>query len=398
MKRRTLSRVLAPALTTALLVSGTAFAAEDSDFEWPRLLVVATPGTGSASFASTNGWAPVLQKEKGSVARVVPEDNESMRYRRLTERRDVTISSVSAAEMRFQIEGIGGYASTKPVPQRVLWHHNDTPWGYVVAGDSELKSLQDLKKGDYRVAKGMFSPPMIAAVTGALPAFIGLSAEEAEKTIKYVPASSYAENCRSVVEGKADVAYCAPVSSVLSEMEGAPGGIRWLPLSQDDQEGWDGYLQHRPMLIPTAIELGVSTARGVDGATSNFVYSVPADVDEDFAYHMAKWFHQSHDAYKDSHPMAARMSLRQFRAYLDRTPLPVHAGTVKYLREIGAWKAEDDIWNEQAKTKMDQWIQARRAALQEARKEGIKIDFEDPSFMDIHGNHTRDLEGFRSRL
>ncbi|KYZ87326.1 TAXI family TRAP transporter solute-binding subunit [Alloalcanivorax xenomutans] len=398
MKLRTLSGVIVPALSAAALLASSATLADDTNFEWPRLLVVATPGTGSASFASTNGWTPVLQKEVGSVARVVPEDNESMRYRRLTDRRDVAISSVSAAEMRFQIEGIGGYASTKPVAQRVLWHHNDTPWGYVVSGDSDLQSLEDLKKGGYRVAKGMFSPPMIAAVTGALPAFIGLSEAEAEKTLTYIPASSYAENCRSVVEGKADVAYCAPVSSVLSEMEGAPGGIRWLPLSRDNKAGWDGYLNHRPMLIPTEIELGVSTARGVDGATSNFVYSVPADADEDFAYHMAKWFHESYDAYKGSHPMAARMSLEQFRAYLDRTPLPIHEGTVKYLREIGAWTEQDDAWNEAAKTKMDQWVKARQAAMEEAAKAGVKADFQNQAFLDILDKHTQGLEGFRSRL
>ncbi len=398
MKLRTLSGVIVPALSAAALLASSATLADDTNFEWPRLLVVATPGTGSASFASTNGWTPVLQKEVGSVARVVPEDNESMRYRRLTDRRDVAISSVSAAEMRFQIEGIGGYASTKPVAQRVLWHHNDTPWGYVVSGDSDLQSLEDLKKGGYRVAKGMISPPMIAAVTGALPAFIGLSEAEAEKTLTYIPASSYAENCRSVVEGKADVAYCAPVSSVLSEMEGAPGGIRWLPLSRDNKVGWDGYLNHRPMLIPTEIELGVSTARGVDGATSNFVYSVPADADEDFAYHMAKWFHESYDGYKGSHPMAARMSLQQFRAYLDRSPLPVHPGTVKYLREIGAWTEQDDTWNKAAEERMDQWLQARQAAMDEARKAGVKIEFQNQAFLDILDKHTQDLEGFKSRL
>ncbi|AFT70748.1 hypothetical protein B5T_02475 [Alloalcanivorax dieselolei B5] len=398
MKHRTLRRVLAPALSSALLVSGAAFAAEGGDFEWPRLLVIGTAGTSSASFASTNGWTPVLQKQTGSVVRAVPEDNEAMRYRRLTDRRDLNISSVSAAEMRFQIEGIGGYAATKPASMRVLWHHNDTPWGFVVSGDSKLKSLEDLKDGGYRVAKGMFSPPMIAAATQALPAFIGLSEEEAESKINYIPASSYAENCRSVVEGKADVAYCAPVSSVLSEMEGAPGGIRWLPLSHENKEGWEGYLSYRPMLVPTKIELGVSTARGVDGATSNFVYTVTTDADEDFVYHMAKWIHESYDDYKSNHPMAARMSLEQFRAYLDRTPLPIHEGTVKYLREIGAWSEEDDVWNEQAKAKMDHWVQARQAALQEANKNGVKVDFENQAFLDIQDKHTQDLEGFRSRL
>ncbi len=397
MKKITLRNVAALSAAAALTL-GTASVAQADDYDWPRLLVVGTPGTSSASFASTNGWAPLLQKSGGSTVRVVPEDSEVMRYRRLTQRRDIAISSVSAAEIRFQVEGIGGYASMEAVPQRVIWHHNDTPWGYVVAGDSDLKSVEDIKKGGVRIAKGMFSPPMIAAVTEALPAFIGMTPEQAQEKLEYVPASSYAENCRSVVEGKADVAYCAPISSVLSEMEGAPGGIRWLSLDNDNKEGWDGYLNYRPMLIPTEIDLGVSTARGVGGATSNFLYVVPADADTDFAYHMAKWFHQSFDAYKGTHPMAARMSLDMFRGYLDRSPLPVHEGTVKYLREVGAWTEEDDAWNQAAIEKMDRWLAARNAALAEAREKGVDIGFENQAFLDILDKHTEGLEGFRSRL
>jgi len=399
MKKITFGNLTGVALSVATaLTLGAASVAQAAEYDWPRLLVVGTPGTSSASFASTNGWGPLLQKNGGSTVRVVPEDSEVMRYRRLTQRRDIAISSVSAAEIRFQVQGIGGYASMEAVPQRVLWHHNDTPWGYVVAGDSDLKNIEDIKKGGVRVAKGMFSPPMIAAVTEALPAFVGMTPEQAKEKLEYVPASSYAENCRSVVEGKADVAYCAPVSSVLSEMEGAPGSIRWLSLENDNQEGWDGYLNYRPMLIPTEIDLGVSTAQGVGGATSNFLYVVPADADTDFAYNMAKWFHESFDAYKGTHPMAARMSLELFRGYLDRSPLPVHEGTVKYLREIGAWTEQDDAWNNAAIKKMDRWIAARKAALAEAREKDVEIRFENQAFLDIIAKHTEGLEGFRSRL
>ncbi|MFA7504989.1 MAG: TAXI family TRAP transporter solute-binding subunit [Burkholderiaceae bacterium] len=395
-RRRTLGAAVA--VGAAALAFSTTTLAQGSDYKWPRLLVIATPGTATGSFASTNGWAPVLQNEMGPTVRIVPEDNESQRYRRLTDRKDVAISSVSAAEMRFQIQGIGGYAVTKPVAQRILWHHNDTPWGFVTSGDSDLQSLEDVGKGGVRVAQGVFSPPMITAVRAALPGFLGVPREDAEKVINYVPASSYAENCRSVVEGKADVAYCSPVSSVLSEMEGAPGSIRWLPMTLDNAEGWAGFLEYRPMLIPTTIELGVSTARGVAGATSNFVYSVPADAEEDFAYNMAKFLHQSFDKYKGTHPLAARMSLEHFRAYLDRTPLPIHEGTVKYLREIGAWTDEDDAWNKEAAEKMDKWIAARAAGMAEATKARIKPDFQDEEYLNVLRKHTEGLEGFRTRL
>lgn len=399
MKNFTLGQALGSAASiVALLTCGAAGAAESASYKWPKLLVIGTPGTSSGGFASTNGWAPVLQQDGGPNVRVIPEDSELMRYRRLTEQRNIQVSSVSAAEMRFQIQGIGGYAATKPVPQRTLWHHNDSPWGFVVSGDSALRSLQDLRKGGVRVAQGMFSPPMIATVTGALPAFLGMSEEETKKTLRYVPVSSYAENCRSVVEGKADVAYCSTISSVLSEMEGAPGGIRWLPMPHADKEGWRRFLDYRPMLVPTTIDLGVATARGIESTTSNFVYAVPADADVDFAYNMAKWFHTAHGNYQSKHPLAERMSLEHFRAYLDRSPIPVHEGTVKYLREIGAWTEKDDAWNQEAIDKMDKWVAARQAALDEAQKARVKIDFQNEEFLKILDKHTAGLEGFKSRL
>jgi len=397
MERRNRRRALGAAIAigAALAFATTSHA---DDYKWPRMLVVGTPGTASGSFASTNGWAPVLQQEKGITVRIVPEDNEPQRYRRLTDRRDIAMSSVSVAEFRFQVEGIGGYAVTKPVAQRILWHHNDSPWGYVVSGNSDLKTIDDIKRGGVRVAQGVFSPPMTASVRKALPGFLGIPEGQEDKVINYVPASSYAENCRSVVEGKADVAWCSSISSVLSEMEGAPGGIRWLPLTIDNKEGWSRFLTARPMLVPTTIDLGVSSARGVHGATSNFVYSVPADADVDLVYNLAKWTHQSFDKYKGTHPLAARMGLEQFRSYLDRSPLPVHEGTVKYLREINAWTAEDDAWNKEAAEKMDKWIAARQAALAEAAKAGIKPDFQDEKFLAVLRKHTEGLEGFRTRL
>ncbi|MFW5823357.1 MAG: TAXI family TRAP transporter solute-binding subunit [Marinobacter sp.] len=385
-------------VATAISITLSASVAHAEDYDLPRMLVIGTPGTSSGSFASTNGWAPVLRDQTGTNARIVPEDSEAQRYRRLTERKDIQISSVASAEIRSQTEGVGAYAAINPAAQRVVWHHNDTPWGFVVSGDSDLETMEDLKKDEIRVAEGAFSPPMITAVRKALPAYLGLSEEEAEELITYVPASSYVENCRSVVEGKADVAYCATVSSVLSEMEGSPGSIRWLDMDIDNTEAWEGYLEHRPMTVPVTIAMGVSTAKGVDGLTSNFLYSAPADADDDFAYNLAKWFHQSYDDYKGSHPLSSRMSMEVFRDYLDTTPLPVHEGTVRYLKEAGEWTEEDEARNQKAIEKMDAWVEAREAALAEAREKRIKPAQDNEEYMAIFEKHTEGLEGFRTRL
>jgi hypothetical protein len=392
------NRLAARLSLAGVLAFGSISLAHAAEYDMPHLLVIGTPGTSSGSFASSNGWGPILQQDLGINVRVVPEDSEVQRHRRLTERRDLALSSVSAAELRFQTQGIGHYATMTPVPQRVIWHHNDTPWGFVVSGDSDLHTMQDLKQDGLRVAQGQFSPPMIAAVRDALPAYLGMTPQEGADVFQFVPASSYVENCRTVTEGRADVAYCATISSVMAEMEGAPGGIRWLPMDLDNAQAWAGFLEHRPMVVPGTITMGVSSSKGIDGLASNFLYAAPADVDEAFAYTMAKWFHQSFEKYKGSHPLSTRMSLEVFREYLDRSPLPVHEGTVRYLKEVNAWTKEDDERNQEAIKKMDLWMVARQAALDEAKESRIEPNANNEQFMAIVKKHSQGLEGFRTRL
>ncbi len=388
--------IAAAALVATALNAGSVQAQDD--FSWPRMLVVGTPGTTTGSFASTNGWGPVMEKQTGMSVRIVPEDNEMVRLQRLTAKKNIHVSSTSSAELRSQLEGIGAYSAVPAQPVYILWHHNDTPWGYVTSGNSGLTSLKDLAKGGYRISTGVFSPTLVTSVKTGLPAFAGLTPEEAEDKFIFVPASSYAESCRAVVEGRADIALCATISSLLSEMEAAPGGIRWLPMESADTDGWKGYGNARPMVVPGKISMGVQSAIGVEGSTSNFLYMVPADADEDFAYHMAKWFAESYDDYKSTHPLAARMSVEQFRHYLNSSPIPVHPGTVRCLKEIGLWDEEDDAWNKEAVARMDAWVAARNAALKEAMSQGIRPAPDDAAFLAILKKHTADLEGFRVRL
>lgn len=387
----------ATALVVALAI-GVTGVAQASDYQMPRLMAIGTAGTSGGSFASTNGWASVFQQDTGVMTRVIPEDNEAQRYRRLIDRKEFKFISTPASEVRYQTLGLGRYASTTPAEHRVLWHHNDTPWGFVVSGDSSIETMDDLRERGGKISLGVQNPTMVTAVQSALPAFLGFSEEEKNEKLQYVPTSSYAENCRSVVEGRADVAYCTPTSSVLAEMEGAPGGIRWLSMDLDDLEAWSGFLNHRPMIIPARMELGVSSARNVEGFISNFLYVVPADADKDFAYNMAKWFHESYEKYKSNHILASRMSVDNFREYLNRSPLPVHEGTVLYLKEIGQWTEEDDVWNNEAIEKMNLWVQARTAALEEARSKDIQVSDQNEEFMAIMKRHTEGLEDFRSRL
>ena len=373
-------------------------ASKDKEFQWPPVLRVGTPGTMSGSFASTNGWAPKLQAAIGTNVRVIPEDSEVLRYVRFTESKEFELDSVSTSDVSGAIEGMGGYADKRAYPMRLVWHHNDTPWSFVVRGDSKFKTIYDLKQKGVRVAVSQQSPPMIVAIHEALPGFIGWTKEEAKQNWTFVPCGSYAENCRSVTDGKADVAWVSPISSVTYEMEAHPKKLRWLPQPLTDKKGWKGWLAYRPTHIPTTMNWGVSSAVGVDALSSNFIYWTRPDVSQEMIYRLAKWFKENYDSYKGVHKVAERMSLEQLRSFLNFCPHPVAEGTVRYLKEIGQWTAKDDQWNEEAIKLMDRWIKARNAAIDEAKSKGVKLHWEDKGYLDILKKHAAGIPPFMARV
>ncbi|MBN1663938.1 MAG: TAXI family TRAP transporter solute-binding subunit [Deltaproteobacteria bacterium] len=396
MKKSAIAAVVIGLCVMTVWAFSSVFAAQP--FKWPPLVRIATPGTQSAAFASTNGWGPKFGEAMGTQVRIIPVDSEVGRYVRFTEGKEFELDTVSIADTSYAIQGMIGYADKRAYPVRAAWHHNDTPWAFVVRGDSKFKTIQDLKQKGVRVAVAIGQPPMVVAIKEALPAFLGWTKEEAEKNWTFVPASSYAENCRTVTDGKADVAYVATISSVTFEMEAHPAKIRWLALPLKDKAAWKRWLQVRPTSIPTTMDFGVPSSKGVDSLASNFIYWTRADVDQEMVYQMAKWFHQQYDNYKDTHNLCTRMSVKHFRSYLDYAFLPVAEGTVRYLKEIKQWTAADDKWNAEAIALMDRWVKARNAALDEAKAKGVKIDWQDKDYLAILAKHTKDIPVFMARL
>ena len=47
---------------------------------------------------------------------------------------------------------------------------------------------------------------------------------------------------------------------------------------------------------------------------------------------------------------------------------------------------------------MDSWVEARKAVMEEAREKRITPSADNEEFVKLHEKHTRDLEGFKSRL
>lgn len=329
----------------------------------------------------------MLEQSIGKTVRVIPEDSEALRYERFTDSKEFDFDSVSMGDSNLAMQGEGAYSQKKAYQVRILWHHNDTPWGFVVRGDSEIQTIYDLKKPGVRVAVSAQSPPMVKVSKEALPAFLGWTPEEAAANWIFVPKGSYAENCLSVTDGSADVSYVSPVSTVTYEMESHPKGLRWLPMPASDKEGWARWLAIRSEIIPCKFTWGVPSAIGVESFMSNYLYWTRPDVDNEYVYRMAKWLNENYDAYKGKHTTCTRMSLEQFRSFLNYNPFPVAEGTIKYLREIGQWTATDDKAQEDNIALMERHVQARNAAMDEAKSKGIKIHYQNQEYLDTLARH-----------
>ena len=399
---RTNGKVIGAILLTLILVMS--FATEEAQgagqvWQWPDTMTMTTTGSRTGTFASTTGIAAVLEKTTGSKVRVIPEGTSALRYEKLYKKMG-DFGCESSGSHETSITGNrGGFVSRELIGQRIFWLHYDAPWGYVVRGDSPLKTIYDLKKKKgIRVSVNTSIPVMIEAVKLRLPAFLGMSQAEADEHFVWVPCSRVSQNVLSVSEGKADVGYGASSTSSVVEAAAGPHGIRYLELPLKDKEAWIRFQNNGGSVsIPTVVTYGAKPMIGAQSFKSFFTFNVTEETDatkEEFVYQLTKWFHHNYDAYKGVHVNASRANLKNFREYLDTNSMPIANGCIRYLKEIGKWTSGDDKRQEKALKLEKRWFAARRAVKAEADAKKIKISHRDDKFVKIYQTHTKGIPFF----
>lgn len=352
-----------------------------------------TPGIGASAHTLPATVAPILEKDVGTIVRVVPEAMDMLRISRFEER-EFDIGVIGMTDMYSTMMGYGGSLAFPLGQRRALWNFSDTPWGVIVRGDSPLKTIYDIKANKGVKVIVMVAAPGMVGMKDALLAFLGITEEDVE----LVPLSSYAASVSAISEGKGDVAFASPISSVTQEIESTPRGIRWLDMPLEDKEGWLRWLSVIGTHIPAEMDQGVKSAQGHVGFMANYLFWTLADQDQELTYQLSKWFNEKFDLYKDAHVGCLRMSIEYFRSFMDCSCFPISEGTIRYFKEIGQWTTDDDKWNAEAVDLMTKYVEARAATLAEARTRGIKIDVENEEFLNLWARHQKDLPSIHVRL
>jgi TRAP transporter TAXI family solute receptor len=307
----------------AFLAGGEQTAAQDKKFAWPQFFNVVTPAVGTANHSLAVAWTAEFSNATSSRARVLPAPNGFARTEWLNSG-EGRLSLYQPSDYFDQMDAVEGYASkiAGPSDTRMINMNLVTGWGYMVRGDSNIKTIDDVKAG----IKIVYYPgsSFILAGMDALLAYRGLT----RKDVQLVEVGSYGANTNVVVEGRADITFTSPISGPSYQAEAAPNGIRWLdiPPREKNPAAYDKYRALQPGYILQKTTSGVKSAIGVT---------------MDHAYQLAKWMEENHAKYKDKFNHAHMMSVKNLVAFLDAGALvPLHEGTIRYLKELNLWKPQ----------------------------------------------------------
>ncbi|AEV15140.1 TRAP-type uncharacterized transport system periplasmic component-like protein [Thermus sp. CCB_US3_UF1] len=330
-------------------------------FRWPRQILFASTEVGTAGYSLLVAWSAEFTAATGVQLRVSPGATPTLTGWLLDGRVEF-----ASAPLTVLVEALDGEAGYRPGPLRVVYPAILTPWGLMTRGDSPYRRIQDIGPG-VRLAWPPFS--YFHRILDGLLACRGLTREQA----RLVPVANYSANSRVIAEGGADIAFTSPVSDVNLEVEGNPRGIRWLPVptAQEDRLCLQRWQRAYPLLaLVRPADVGAQSARGVRMFVIPSVYYSRADVSEDLVYHLVKWLDENHTLYRDKHAMARFQTLDSLRFLVESMGVPLHPGTVRYLKEKGLWTAEMERKQGAAVRLVDQYatLYERAASLAKSRR------------------------------
>jgi len=375
------------AIVGALVFTGCAKEEEppvEEAWQWPdKLAIIGAPGVG---VASTTGYSSEMQKDTGMKITIVPEINTVLRFKWLQTGRFFSCSE-AATIIKDVIEAKTGYASRDggPFQLRILWSYNEADAGFIVRGDSDIKTIYDIKPGT-RIADLTPVPGLWSWIQGLL-AWVNVDEDDIVK----VPASTYDAMMRFLSDGRTDVSFCMVQSPSTMEAAAAPHGIRFLALNpEEDPEGAKKFLEFQPT-VAFGVMSAIPQCKGVWGIHGTNPIMTRAEEDPELVYHYAKWLDENYDLYKDNHAWNKFMTIDNVMVILETWYLPAHDGLIKYLKEKGLWTAANDARQAQNIEFVTRWVEAYHEAIDLADDQGIAVDPENEEWIELWENHKKQL-------
>ena len=338
MGTRSVVRPIAVSLITLLLISASWGSASAEEAKLPKTLLFSCYDVGASGYMQASAIADAFSKKWGTRIRLLPSGTSIGRLMPLAAKR--VEYGFLADEVYFAVEGIYDFAVEEWGPQdlRVVLAHPST---IAIATTKEcgVKTLYDLKGKRVAYIPGA---PTLNIKAEAFLAFAGLTWDD----VKRVEFPSYGASCKALIEGNADAAVVSPAAPLMYELDSSPRGLHWLEFPADDTEGWKRMHKIAPFLSPYMETIGPGMSKDKPAALPAYRYpmiTVYADADPETIYQFTKAMDESYPLYLPTHAVMEFWKVQD--SGIPPAAAPFHEGAIRYLKDVGVWKPEHDVWN-----------------------------------------------------
>jgi TRAP transporter TAXI family solute receptor len=324
---------LVAALTVLTAVAHGAAAREAT---LPATLAWTAYEVGSNGYTQAVAIGAALKQKYGVNLRVLPGKNDISRL--LPLREDKVAFSLNGIGSWFANEGVLDFASPAWGPQtlRLLAvSAADSLQALVTAKDANIVTPADLR--GKRLAWVVGSPANNQSMSAFL-AFAGLE----WKDVRRVEFGGYGQAMQGLVQGQVDAGFASTTTGHLYQLASSQRGLHYPVFPHKDKAAWDRLRKVAPYFVPAVGTEGANLSKDTPLEGTNYPYPALiayAKVPDDVAYQMTKAMFDAFSLYEDSAPGTRGWHLR--RQVFDWV-LPLHAGAIRYYKEVDVWDAEKE--------------------------------------------------------
>ncbi len=330
MKGKNGSRVIAILMALFLAVF---LAAPGAKAAGEKNLRIATAPVGAIMYTFGAAMSEVIEKHGGPKVEVLPQMALHGLSMFPTKECDMVMIANDDLSKAYRGESIYKKVTRgKGFDVRVLMLGTRIPAGQVVAGDSGIKTYEDLKGKRVVLVYGS----SVALNLGAKAALYGGGLTE--KDVKVMKAADIVSATQMVIEKKADASYGSVGVPIFQQLASARGGARHLGIV-DTPENWkkvhgifDGY-------FPMYLKPGPLTVKeDITMIGRNFSVAARPGLSDESAYAFTKLLWEHDTELGPKHPRLKDWVKKHFAS--TRASAPYHPGAIKFYKEVGVWTPE----------------------------------------------------------
>lgn len=303
-------------------------------FAAPALCTAQVVGLGTtqvgATFQLSTGIAKVVSDKAGVQMRTQPMAGAAQ-YAPLVNNGDIEFGISNAPELHYLVEGRAIVEGRKNPELRMVARL--VPWynGFVVKGDSPLRTLKDLR--GQPVPYGFSGNPLGRVLVDGYLANAGLTAAD----VRPVPVPSFPRMFDAFKQQQTAVSIATIGQSQLKEWEVAFGAVRYLPF--DDSPA---AVAAMAKIIPFGyVQQVVPGPTGVPVPTKLLVYDYTlwtnSKVSPDVVAKVVEALYANPDAVKETSPLWKEFDPKRMSKDLG---VPYHPGAIKVYQAKGIWPAK----------------------------------------------------------